>query len=173
MCRDVLALRELLGVAHDYLGGTPIAPTHKIQWTEKSVKHTPTKQTGRHAYHTPPTKQNGYLPLCVCKLTVIVITSKSPHLEFVCGVFDRLYQENWLEQWATKKVNGTGAEEVGRCHVSVKYCMMSHTVNSVPWRRSHAKLYGIWPEDHFISPQPSRVWLGITTQKSWLASVEL
>ena len=43
-------------------------------------------------------------------------TSKSARLEFfysegkslsVSCVFDRLYQENWLEQWATKKVNRT------------------------------------------------------------------
>ena len=26
-------------------------------------------------------------------------------------------------------------EEVERYHVSVKYCMTLHTVNSVPWRR--------------------------------------
>ena len=35
MCRDVLASRELLGVAHA-TGGTPIAPTHK-RWKCSAV----------------------------------------------------------------------------------------------------------------------------------------
>ena len=63
-----------------------------------------------------PTKQNGYLLLCAyktrgrSKLTVIVIASKSPRYEsqFIAKVsvrcvFDRLYQENWLEQVTTKE----------------------------------------------------------------------
>ena len=51
------------------------------------------------------------------------------------------------------------AEEVERYHVSIKYCMTSHKLIAFHGEEygRYAKLYSIWPKEHFISPQPSRV----------------